>query len=168
MGSGRRYDTPWTLKLCGGCVIGSLGLLYFHSMARDGAPTSARCDLSRHLVDGSAATLAELDLKDCGLHSLPASISQFVSLRKLDLARNLLTTLPRLPPSLQVLLLLSNRFASVPSTISALPELTMLSFKSNRLAEISTPLPRSIEWLILTDNQLRALPKQARPPCSPK
>lgn len=36
----------------------------------------------------------------------------------------------------------------------------MLSFKSNRLRAIDVPLPPSLQWLILTDNQIEALPSQ--------
>jgi hypothetical protein len=163
------HDSVNAHKLCAGCVAGVICVLVLRWLAGATAAPSPvgsaeRCDLSAYVASGTAIGLAALDLKDCGLSSLPASIIQFVSLKKLDLGRNALTDLPPLPQSLEILFLLSNRFTSTPASISALPRLRMLSFKSNQLAAISTPLPTSIEWLILTDNQLTSLPPQVRAP----
>jgi hypothetical protein len=61
------------------------------------ATAAQRCDLSTYVSSGTATSLLALDLKDCGLSSLPPSIAQFASLKKLDLGRNSLTDLPPLP-----------------------------------------------------------------------
>ena len=56
-----------------------------------------RCDLDTYDLNTNT-----LDLKDCGLETLPASITRFRRLSKLDLGRNALTSLPDLPESIEV------------------------------------------------------------------
>ena len=56
--------------------------------------------------------------------------------------------------------MLGNEFERIPPQISELPFLSMLSFKQNSLKQIDVPLPSSLNWLILTDNQLTSLPTQ--------
>ena len=54
---------------------------------------------------------------------------------------------------------MGNKFESIPSVLRSLPQLYMLSFKSNRLTHIpEDALAPTIEWLILTDNLLEELP----------
>jgi hypothetical protein len=62
----------------------------------------------------------------------------------------IIADLPDLPPSLETLFLLGNRFEEVPTSVSRLPALRMLSFKDCRLRRIGVPLPASLKWLILT------------------
>ena len=115
-----------------------------------------RCDISSH----NPTDTETLDLKRCSLSALPPAIVEFTRLKKLDLGFNGLTELPALPPSLEILFLLANRFEAVPPQVSSLPSLRMLSFKSCRLKVIDVPLPVSLKWLILTDNRLAELPHQ--------
>ena len=119
-------------------------------------PTFERCSL-----DSYDASTTALDLKNCKLTELPSSISKFTDLRKLDLGNNALSMLPdALPPSLETLFCLNNAFATIPPAVAALPRLRMLSFKSCQLRDLgSAPLPASLAWLILTDNQLVVLPE---------
>jgi hypothetical protein len=160
MGSGTTYR-PWLTRercvLGGTLVLGAFILL--RSGERGGASDDPvdRCDLHTY---ARPASVEELDLKRCGLTSLPPVIRRFRSLRKLDVGGNSLSTLPPLPPTVQVLFCLGNRFESIPTAVNRLPYLRMLSFKSNKLAELGahTRLPASLVWLILTDNQLTALP----------
>ena len=117
MGDGSAYGStcmtsPLTRILCACAAALVLLLLIARSAARAGVPTAARCDLNTY-----DAAIIELDLKDCSLTQLPASIARFSSLRKLDLGRNALTALPPLPPSLHTLFLLANAFESVPSAV---------------------------------------------------
>lgn len=178
MGSGRPYAHPCSAppprsapRWRAYAMASALGLLSLLGLLlRSSSPVAAanllddsrRCDIESYISAGNAPAVLELDLKDCKLRTLPASIDQFASLKKLDLGRNELSDLPALPPTLEILFLLSNNFESIPASITRLQHLRMLSFKSNRLTSISAPLPTSIEWLILTDNQLADLPIQVR------
>ena len=115
-----------------------------------------RCSLDAH----DPETTKELDLKHCKLVDLPTSIAKFTSLVKLDVSHNSLLTLPALPASIETLFALGNAFESIPPAVAALPSVRMLSFKSCRLRAVGdAPLPTSLQWLILTDNQLTALPE---------
>lgn len=60
---------------------------------------------------------------------------------------------------LKILFFGGNQFERIPSCLGRMKSLFMLSFKSNKLIEISEDsLTPSIGWLILTDNQLSNLP----------
>ena len=49
-----------------------------------------------------------------------------------------------------------NKFTHVPESLGKLPNLFMLSFKSNLLEVVSeAALSESLGWLILTDNKIR-------------
>ena len=162
MGTGRRH-LPMehrVLRICGVLLF----LVFFvyivflrgGSAAATTASSARRCTLEAY----DAAATTELDLKDCGLTHVPASILRFTALEKLDVSKNvLLRDLPPLPPSLRTVFALGGGFESIPPSVSALPSIRMLSFKSCRLRDVGdAPLPTSLEWLILTDNQLEALP----------
>ena len=108
-------------------------------------------------------TLTELTLKKAGLEALPPQIGSLRQLTKLDVS---MCPLADLPPemsqlgALRIFFALGARFTTVPPVVASLPSLYMLSFKSNRLTHIAEgALAPTIEWLILTDNQLRALPE---------
>lgn len=86
-----------------------------------------------------ADTLETLDLSDNQLCSLPEEIAQFKALKRLFLT--------------------NNRFEEVPAVLALCPNLTMVSFKGNQLKRFGQgSLPAGLQWLILTDNQLTALP----------
>lgn len=168
MGTGRRHGQTRTtlVRLCAGIMcLGLFAWLVFGSGGRansgegsgDGAVASARrCDLSAY--DTHATT--ELNLKNCKLQTLPTSIAQFHALVKLDVSQNqALRDLPPLPPSLTTVFALGCAFETIPPSVAALPVLRMLSFKSCSLRDVGAlPLPPTLQWLILTDNQLSALP----------
>ena len=108
---------------------------------------------------------ASLDLSSCGLTSVPAEALELGDqLELLNLGDNAIADVPAELPlklaKLRVLFFANNLFESIPEVLSKMTNLYMLSFKSNRLRCISeTCLPPSIGWLILTDNQIAALPK---------
>lgn len=84
-------------------------------------------------------TLRLLDLSGNRLSSLPADLSRF---------RNL-----------EILFCSQNRFEIVPEVLGECPRLEMVGFKSNRIRTVSaSALPTRLRWLILTDNDLDALP----------
>ncbi len=57
---------------------------------------------------------------------------------------------------LRILFFANNKFISYPSVLKDLPNLYMISFKSNLLSFIGeNSLSESIHWLILTDNKLK-------------
>ena len=118
--------------------------------------------LARELSAGKLTALTDLNLKKAGLAALPPQIGELASLTKLDISLNALSTLPAEISglaSLRILFSLGNRFETIPTVLSSLPKLYMLSFKSNQLTHIpEDALAPTIEWLILTDNRLEALP----------
>jgi hypothetical protein len=84
-------------------------------------------------------TLEELDLSNNKLANLPETFDQF---RKL-----------------KVLFLSFNHFDVFPEVLGKLPQLDMVGFKGCAIKHISeTALPINLRWLILSDNQLTALP----------
>lgn len=116
---------------------------------------SARCSLDHH----PATPVTRLDLRGCGLATLPPSILRYTALTHLDLGGNQLRHLPPLPPSIEVLFLLGNQFEDVPVAVTPLHHLRMLSFKQCNLRRLGpTPLSTTLQWLILSNNQLTALP----------
>ena len=107
--------------------------------------------------------LTELSLKKAGLISLPPAVGQCALVKKLELSLNpQLCTLPDEMSgmrSLRILFSLGCSFTHVPPVLGTLPALYMLSFKSNQLNTIAEDaLAPSLEWLILTDNELTRLP----------
>ena len=106
----------------------------------------------------------ELNLKKAGLLALPPQIGELSQLTKLDVSLSPLSDLPEAIgklSQLRILFCLGCRFGSVPLVLGVLPSLYMLSFKSNKLTSISAAaLAPTLEWLILTDNQLTTLPSQ--------
>lgn len=101
--------------------------------------------------------VTEVNLVNHGITDLPARITAF-QITTLNLSGNKLTMLPELPPTLRVLFLMGNQFSEIPSSVCALPNIFMLSFKNNALVSIPDDLPRSIGWLILTGNKISSLP----------
>lgn len=87
-------------------------------------------------------------------------LAQFTRLKKLDIGGSGLTSLPSslevLAPSLEILFLSENKFEAIPEVVGKLHHLRMLSFRGNRLTELSSSnLPSSsLVWLILTNNQI--------------
>ncbi len=141
--------------LCCCCALLALYSLYSMRGVERYLDPAKRCDLASY--DTSAL---ELDLKRCNLDTLSPLILRFERLRKLDLSHNQIETLPPLPQSIEVLFCTENSFQVVPGVIAALRQLRMLSFRSNKLRMVSSSLPPSIEWLILTNNRIPRLPSR--------
>jgi hypothetical protein len=146
-----------------GCIFAGVTLIFLSFAAtwawRTGsveASDDARCSLS-----GVGRTAETIDLRGCGLRALPPALREFVVLRKLDASSNQLSTLPSdLPRSLEVLFLSANQFATLPPELARLASLRMLALRGNALigALPAGLLPSRLEWLILTDNAIEALP----------
>lgn len=118
----------------------------------------------RPLVGPAPRSLQELNLSNRGLVRLPESLANHLpKLTLLNIGGNPINSLPASfskLANLQILFCLGCHFESVPEVLKNLPSLYMLSFKSNRLTEIPEGrLNTRITWLILTDNKLKALPR---------
>jgi hypothetical protein len=114
------------------------------------------------LRSGELQGIRRLDLA-CGLEEFPPEIFELAdSLEILNLSGNSLTALPddlsRLS-KLRVLFCSENRFSELPEVLSSCDQLEMVGFKANRISEVAAAAiaPR-LRWLILTDNQIAALP----------
>ena len=111
----------------------------------DYSPAEPRLKLSQNLTE---FPLEILELAD--------------SLEILDLSNNCLSRLPQEFSQLRKLRIVffnNNQFEEFPEILAACPNLSMVSFKGNQLKTISeNALSPNIRWLILTNNQLKALP----------
>jgi hypothetical protein len=97
------------------------------------------------------------------LRELPASVlADADQLTMLDVSGHQLTTLPDwLPelPRLKIIFASRNPFVTLPPILGACPALTMVGFRSCQITHVpAAALPTELQWLILTDNQLRELP----------
>ncbi len=111
---------------------------------------------------GKLAGITRLDLA-CGLTEFPREIFDLAdTLEILNLTGNQLRELPDDLPrlsKLKVLFCSANNFDQLPAVLGQCPQLEMVGFKSNRIAEIpEEALPPQLRWLILTDNQIARLP----------
>ncbi|WP_429089848.1 leucine-rich repeat-containing protein kinase family protein [Aeromonas veronii] len=94
--------------------------------------------------------------------------SEILSLKEtlevLDLPGNQLSTLPDELAGfgkLRIIFCSENRFTELPEVLGRCPALTMVGFKSNRIATVSAKaLPAGLRWLILTDNAIEQLPDE--------
>lgn len=98
-----------------------------------------------------------------GLEEFPQEIFHLAdSLEILDLSNNNLCQLPENFSQLQhlkIVFLNNNQFEVFPEVLAQCPQLSMVSFKENQLKEIAPhALSPTVRWLILTNNQLTALP----------
>ena len=114
------------------------------------------------LRSGELEGIRRLDLA-CGLEEFPREIFELAdSLEILNLSGNSLTALPddlsRLS-KLRVLFCSENRFSELPEVLSSCDQLEMVGFKANRISEVAAAaIAPGLRWLILTDNQIAALP----------
>jgi len=114
------------------------------------------------LRSGELQGITRLDLA-CGLEEFPREIFELTdSLEVLNLSGNSLAAVPddlsRLS-KLRVLFCSDNRFTELPEVLSTCAQLEMVGFKANRISEVAaTAIAPGLRWLILTDNQIRALP----------
>ena len=93
----------------------------------------------------------------------PITTDFLQSITKLDLFQadlsSLPSTLPEHLPNLSILFCMRNKFQEVPAVIGKCPKLQMVSFKSNQIKSIHPEaMQEQMRWLILTDNQITALP----------
>ena len=114
------------------------------------------------LRSGKLKGITRLDLA-CNLQEFPREIFELAdTLEILNLSGNALAALPddlsRLS-KLRVLFCSENRFTQLPEVLSSCVHLEMVGFKSNSIREVSAAaLSPGLRWLILTDNQISALP----------
>ena len=115
------------------------------------------------LRTGQLAGTQRLDLS-AGLTEFPPEILSLAdTLEVLNLSGNALSSLPpdlhRLH-RLRVLFCSDNQFTEVPAVLGQCSRLEMVGFKANRIRTLpGAALPSALRWLILTDNELEALPE---------
>lgn len=113
---------------------------------------------------GTLAGARQLRLSE-GLTHFPREIFDLAdTLEVLDLNGNALSDLPddfdRLH-RLRIVFLSFNAFRHVPEVLGRCPKLTMLGMKANAIERVDgAALAPTLRWLILTDNQIPALPDQ--------
>ncbi|MBG8556435.1 leucine-rich repeat-containing protein kinase family protein [Hymenobacter guriensis] len=113
---------------------------------------------------GDLAGTTRLDLSE-GLTEFPREIFELAdTLEILNLSGNALAELPADLSQLRRLRILfcsDNHFSEVPEVLGQCPELEMVGFKANQIHTLpAAALPPKLRWLILTDNQLTALPPE--------
>ncbi len=115
------------------------------------------------LKAGQLAGSTRLNLA-CGLTEFPREIFELAdTLEVLDISGNALSSLPddlhRLT-RLRILFCSNNQFTELPACIGQCANLSMVGFKSNRIAHVpAAALGPKLRWLILTDNRIEALPE---------
>ena len=113
---------------------------------------------------GELTGIKRLQLR-CGLTEFPREIFELAdSLEILDLSGNQLSALPDDLPrlhKLRVIFCSDNPFTELPEVLGQCQQLSMVGFKTNRIAQVSPKaLPPLLRWLILTDNALTSLPAE--------
>ena len=121
--------------------------------------TSATLDALR---SGQLQGITRLDLA-CDLEEFPREVFDLAdTLEVLNLSGNSLSALPddlsRLN-KLRVIFCSDNRFTELPEVLSTCHQLEMVGFKANAIREVgASAIAPGLRWLILTDNQVSALP----------
>jgi hypothetical protein len=117
----------------------------------------------QQLISGELKGTKTLKLS-CGITSFPQHIFELAdTLEILDLSGNNLSELPsnfHELKKIKIVFFSENMFTQFPDVLSKCENLTMIGFKSNKILTISeTAFPKSLRWLILTNNQIEKLPK---------
>ena len=117
-----------------------------------------------HLRAGQLAGTQRLKLA-CGLTEFPREIFDLAdTLEILDLSGNALSSLPEDLPrlgKLRIVFCSDNQFTELPEVLGQCPQLSMIGFKANRIRKVAgASLPPLLRWLILTDNEVEALPAE--------
>ncbi len=118
----------------------------------------------KKLRAGKLVGSQRLDLS-CGLSEFPPEIFDLAdTLEILNLSDNTLSSLPddlvKLS-KLKVIFCSNNQFEHVPEILGLCESLSMVGFKANKIKIISAKaLPKKLQWLILTDNQITHLPAE--------
>ena len=128
----------------------------------DNMPMPTPPDTLSQLRAGQLKGIQRLDL-GYGLTEFPREIFDLAdSLEVLNLSGNALTSLPDDLPRLHKLRVIfgsDNRFTTLPDVLGQCPQLQMVGFKANQIQNVpAAALPPQLRWLILTDNQIEALP----------
>lgn len=115
------------------------------------------------LNSGELKGITRLQIAE-NLTTFPEAIFDLAdSLEILDLSNNALSELPADLPKLAKLKILfcsNNQFTELPHVLGACPSLEMIGFKHNNIRTVSeASLPKQTRWLILTDNEIEALPE---------
>lgn len=100
----------------------------------------------------------------CDLTKFPREIFELAdTLELLDLSGNLLSELPEdfgKLHQLKIAFFSDNQFTELPKVLSDCPQLEMIGFKSNQISVVhEESLPKQTRWLILTNNQIKELPR---------
>ena len=100
----------------------------------------------------------------CGLKEFPVEIiSLAATLEILDLSDNQFSELPNSIAKLtklKIIFFANNNFSTFPKILASCPALSMIGFKSNKITSVpENAFPPLLRWLILTDNQIKVLPK---------
>jgi hypothetical protein len=117
----------------------------------------------QELKSGSLIGTKRLKLA-CGLKQFPEEILLLAdTLEVLDLSDNQLTELPDSISQLKHLKIIffeNNNFIRFPKALSKCPLLNMIGFKSNHIETVpENAFPPLLKWLILTNNQIKKIPK---------
>ena len=117
----------------------------------------------QELKSGSLIGTKRLKLA-CGLKQFPKEILLLAdTLEVLDLSDNQLTELPDSISQLKHLKIIffeNNNFITFPKALSKCPLLNMIGFKSNHIETVpENAFPPLLKWLILTNNQIKKIPK---------
>lgn len=114
------------------------------------------------IASGRLKGQKELKLSD-GISEFPQELFALAdSLELLVLSNNLLRSLPSSFSKfkrLKIVFFNNNKFETFPAVLAECPQLSMVSFKSNQIRQVPEGvLSSQLRWLILTDNQVEALP----------
>lgn len=117
----------------------------------------------KDLKSGKLTGLKKLKINE-GLTEFPKEIYQLAeTLEILDLDNNNFSELPNdfiLLKKLRIVFFENNKFTEFPKILAKLPLLSMIGFKSNQIHSVpENAFPKSLKWLILTNNKIKKLPK---------